>query len=55
MQILKYIQQRWPCASHPFEFQAMPRGLVGLGRGVLRAIWDKTSTSFKTEHAKQAA
>jgi hypothetical protein len=35
-----------PCACHPFEFQAHPLWLLGLGRGVLQAIWDKKSTSY---------
>jgi len=35
------------CACHPFEFQARSLGLVGLGRGVLQAIWDKSPSSDK--------
>jgi hypothetical protein len=36
---------RCSSACHPFEFQATPLGLVGLGRGVLQAKWDKKPTS----------
>jgi hypothetical protein len=40
-------QCRFPCAFHPFTFQAMSLWFVGLGRGVLKAIWDKNQLFLK--------
>jgi len=43
---VKKIRIQCPCACIPFEFKATPLGLLGLGGGVLQAIWDEKSTSF---------
>jgi hypothetical protein len=47
--VTSWVEKIWswcPCACIPFELRATPLGLLGLGRGVLKAIWDEKSTSF---------
>jgi len=43
--VTSWVEKIWswcPCACIPFELRATPLGLLGLGRGVLQAIWDKS-------------